>query len=434
MNRNQNNRGRRRLFIILGVIVLAALAVVVGYSLWERPPELVTPTPLPTAGVTATPEVTETPGTETPEPSEPVETDEPAVTETPDPLSQIEEGTAPTVEMTGDRKEGVYTILVAGVDKASGCTDTIMIVSFDTKNHKISATNIPRDTIINIGWYSAPKRINAVYPGAIASGLDPAARLKYELRQMLGFAPDCYAVVNIEVVERVVDTIGGVWFDVPEGIVYEDYVQDLYINIPAGYQLLNGKQAVQICRFRQGNNGTGYARGDLQRIDVQHDVLKAIAAQTLSLGNIPNFPALLEIFTSEVNTDLTTANVAWFARQFLACKSEDITFQTMPIGTSEMVNGVSFVSVAPESWLAMINESINPYVNDVQLYNLNLLVAGGTYAYATNGVIAGGIDSFYCQTCTGRTGKVVWHAPGIHLYNEDGSPVGGGGDTESEGD
>ena len=425
MNRNQTNRGRRRLFMILGVVVLAALAVVVGYSLWERPPEIVTPTPLPTAEVTVPP--TQAPGAETPEPSEPVESEAPEVTPEPDPLSQIEEGAAPTVEMTGERKDGVYTILVAGVDKASGCTDTIIIVSFDTKEHKISLTNIPRDTIINIGWYSAPKRINAVYPGAIASGLDPAARLKYELRQMLGFSPDCYAVVNIEVVEQVVDTIGGVWFDVPPGMVYEDYVQDLYINIPEGYQLLNGKQAVQICRFR-----SGYAGGDLQRINIQHDVLKAIAAQTLSLGNIPNFPALLDIFTNEVNTDLTTANVAWFARQFLACKAEDITFQTMPIGTSDLVNGVSLVSAAPESWLAMINESINPYVNDVQMYNLNLLIAGGTFAYATSGNIAGGIDSFYCQTCTGRTGKVVWHAPGIHLYNEDGSPVGGGGESTSE--
>lgn len=419
---------RRTLWIVLAAVVLVLLAAVVVYALWERPPEIAPPTPIQSEAPTVTPSAAPS--------RSPTETPGPDETEEPTPTEELDPGEAPVVDMTGARKDGVYTILVAGQDKASGNTDTIMVVSFDTKNHKISVTNIPRDTIINIGWYSAPKRINSVYPGAIASGLDPALRMKQELRKMLGFDLDCYAIVNISAVERVVDTMGGIWFDVPPGMQYEDYVQDLYIDIPEGYQLLNGRQVVQICRFRQNNfSHTGYAGGDIQRIGVQHDMLKAIASQTLSMGNIPNFPHMLEIVAQEVNTDLTAANLAWFARQFLACKAEDITFQTMPIGASDLINGVSMVSVAPEAWLKMINETINPYEADVQLYNLSLLIATANNAYATNGVIAGGIDSFYCMSCTAAAGQAVAHAPGVHVYDDEGRRIGEEGpDNPSESD
>ena len=400
-------RGRRWL-IALAVVVLVVLAVVIGYSIWERPPEI-TPAPTkapaqtvaPTAAPTKAPDSSGAngPGTEAP-----VESAELTPEPTPEVYSE-----PPVVDMTGDRKEGVYTFMIVGLDVANGLTDTIMIVSFDTKNHTMSLTNIPRDTIANIASTYAPKRINTVYPGAMSAGHDGAEALRTQMRNMLGFDVDCYCVVNIWGVARVVDAIGGLWYDVPRDYVYVDYVQDLYIDIKQGYQQLSGQQVVQLCRFR-----ADYARGDIQRIDVQHDILKTLARQTLSLGNISNLPQLLQIFAEEVTTNMSTANVAWFVRQFMQCKAEDIVFQTMPLGGGGLVNGVSMVAVAPDAWLQMINDSINPYKEDVQLYNLSLLVAGESFAYSTNGVIAGGPDSFYCTLCSAAAGEAVAHYPGAH--------------------
>jgi LCP family protein required for cell wall assembly len=410
----KKRRGLRTLLIILAVVVLVVIAVIVGYTLWERPPEILPPTPAATQS--------QQPGTKT-DPvntADPNATPDPNAAENPQPTETMDPGLEPVVDMTGHRKEGVYTIMVVGLDVVSSNTDTIIIISFDTRNHKISLTNIPRDTVVNIYNTYAAKRINTVYPGAKASGHDPAAALMNAVRSMLGFDVDCYCIVNIWGVARVVDAIGGLWYDVPPGIEYVDYVQDLYINIPEGYQQLNGQQTVQLCRFRHG-----YAGGDIQRIGVQHDVLKALAKQTLSLGNISNLPELLQIFVEEVQTNMLTANVAWFVRQFMQCKAEDITFQTMPIGTGDLVNGISMVSVAPESWLQMINDNINPYVDDVQMYNLDLLVAGASFAYATNGTIAGGPDSFYCTECTAHNdGEPVAHYPGAHIFDEEGNRIG----------
>ena len=121
------------------------------------------------------------------------------------------------------------------------------------------------------------------------------------------------------------DAIGGVDYNVPVNMNYYDPTQDLYINIAAGEQHLTGEEALKVVRFR-----SGYASADIGRIGTQQDFLKSVASQMLTLGNIPNLPTFIDIFEEYVETNMTTANLAYFARQFLMCKSEDINFHTLP--------------------------------------------------------------------------------------------------------
>lgn len=410
----KKKKARRRASLIGGCVVLALLAVVVGYAIWERPPELTPPNvsaadpdgPASTARLVPDPDGA--PGAED---------------------GGLGDGEAPAVPMTSDRRDGVYTFLLAGVDKASHSTDTIMVVSFDTKNHAISCTSIPRDTLININWANTPKKINAVYPGYINSGKDGMEGLKAHVKNLLGFEVDRSVTVYLQAVEDAVDAIGGVWFDVPQDMVYEDYVQNLDINIKKGYQKLSGSDALKLCRFR-----ATYSGGDIQRIGVQQDFLKAMAGQLLSLGSIPHLGELIDIILEDVDTDLTAANLAWFARQFLSCRSEDITFQTVPIsGAGNSINGVSLVGVNVSAWLEMVNANINPYVDDVTEGNVNILTYGygGASIGSTTGSIAGGWDSFYCQSCTAATGHATHHAPGEHLALETQKPSESGGGEEA---
>ena len=384
-------RGKKTLWIV-GIVVLVLVAAVIGYAIWERPPEIEQPaptsTPAPVVQTAAPVEVPET-------------TEAPEQTEAPDPDALV----------TG-REPGIYTILMVGRDVVSNSTDTIIVARFDTKQHRIDCVSIPRDTLINIYWSSTPKKINAVYPGFLAGGENGAEGLKTHLRNLLGFDVDCYVVVNIQAMEQAVDTIGGVWFDVPQNMDYEDPLQNLYIHIKAGYQLLNGEDAVKLCRFR-----SGYSDADIGRINMQQAFLKTLASQMLTLGNIPNMPALLKIMTENVETDLNAANAAWFARQFLACGMEDIHFSTLPYSTTCMINGISYVSVDPDAWLEMLNACLNPYVEPITLDNLNLLMSDytGALAWSNTGAIAGGIESFYCLSCTvNNGGRVVCHYPDAH--------------------
>ena len=145
----------------------------------------------------------------------------------------------------------------------------------------------------------------------------------------------------------------------------------------------------------------------------------------LSLGNIPNLGELVNILVENVDTDLTAGNIAWFARQFLLCKMEDIHFHTLPNSLCA-INGVSLVSVIQNEWLDMVNEALNPYTEPVTAANVNLLMSDylGTNVWSTTGVVAGGPDSFYCMDCTIKNGGTpVHHLPGAHLQFEEPAPA-----------
>lgn len=393
---------KMKLTAVIGIVLLVIALLVAGYAIWERPPEITTqPEGQGSAGPAADPD----PAAATAAPSaEGTDREElPAVEPTEFEGVKIE-------PLTTDRTSGCYTFLLVGRDYASNSTDTILVGRMDTNAHTIRCISIPRDTLINISWSNTPKRINAVYPGYINSGKSGIDGLKQHIRNLLGFDVDCYAVVSIKAVEEAVDAIGGVWFDVPVDMNYEDPTQNLSIHINKGYQLLDGENAVKVCRFRDS-----YAGGDIERIGVQQSFLKTLASQMLSVGNIPNLGALVNILEENLDTDLSAANIAWFARQFLQCDMADISFSTMPWSTGCIINGTSFVSVDVPAWLDVINSSLNPYVENVTEANVSILTSNyeGTSIHSTTGAVEGGADSFYCLTCTVKNGGTpVHHLPG----------------------
>ena len=384
----KKGRAGRRALTVIGVIALVVIAAIIGYTIWEKPPEIgggnipsAESTPKPSAN--ADPDATPAPDGETDE--------------------YDFDGA-----LTTERSDGVYTLLLVGRDHESNSTDTIIVGKFDTVNHTIDAINIPRDTLANISWSSTPKKINAVYPGYTNSGKSGIDGLKTHIKNLIGFDVDCYAVVNLKVVEDVINEIGGVYFDVPIDMDYDDGGQHFHVHLKQGYQQLNGYEALGVFRYRYGNNGGTYPGGDLQRIGVQQDLLKSIASQMLSLGNIPNLTNVIQLLVDNVETDLTAANMAFFARQFLKCSMSDINFHTAPYSNTCLLNGISYVSLDVDAWLEMVNDFVNPFKEPVTTANVNILTSNGTGSYitSTTGAVAGGIDSFYCMTCHSH------HAPG----------------------
>lgn len=79
--------------------------------------------------------------------------------------------------------------------------------------------------------------------------------------------------------------MGGVTFDVPVEMHYNDPSQNLYIDLSAGEQKLDGAQAMQVMRFR-----SGYADADLGRVKVQRDFLAAALHQWASVKNAYKLP------------------------------------------------------------------------------------------------------------------------------------------------
>lgn len=352
--------------IAVCVVLVLAFAAVAGYLAWEKPVDragggLVDPT---------------------------AESVPPKASEAPDAEPSVEPTQDPNEGAPASLNENMYTFLVVGLDQVSNSTDTIMVGRIDTETHKIDVVSIPRDTMVNVSW--GTKRVNTYYSSDLVSGGNGIDGLMKGIRDLVGFDIDCYAVVDLEAFVELVDAIGGVDYDVPIDMYYYDPSQGLNISIPAGMQHLDGETAVKVVRFR-----SGYATADIGRIGTQQDFLMSVASQMLTLGNIPNLPTFIDIFEKYVTTNLSAANISFFARQFLMCKSEDISFHTAPGNGGDSVKGNSYYSLYVDEWLELVNECLNPYDQPVTTANVNILTHSYSSGfYSTTGVIAGGADSF----------------------------------------
>jgi len=292
-----------------------------------------------------------------------------------------------------DRKsEDFYTILVVGKDTGGGGnTDTLMLVSYDVTNQKLNVMNIPRDTIVNKPWDI--KKINSVY--AAAGGGDKGiAALKETVADTVGFTPDFYVIVEWAAVGRMAQAVGGVEFDVPLNMYYDDPTQDLHIHISKGLQTLNGDQVMRVLRFRQNNDGTGYASGDIGRIETQQKLLKAIVKKLLTPATLTRLPELVDIFAENVKTDLSIQNILWFGESALrgGLSIDNVNFVTMPGNYAGYFwcrtyrQNESYVFPYIDELIELVNKDFNPYVTDVSKGDLDIVYkrSDGTIA-ATSG-------------------------------------------------
>lgn len=353
------NRKRRKWVIVLCCVLTALAAGVAAYTIWERPPETDDEgLRAPMAAVRSTPFLhTASPATPSSSPKR-------------------------IPSQTG-RREDCYTFLITAMDQIGANTDTILVGRFDAAEKKLDVVNIPRDTLMNVP--GSMKKVNAIV--ALEGGGTDVSKLEDRLADILGFKVDCYALANIRVIEQLVDCIGGVYYDVPRNMNYDDPTQNLHIHIEKGYQWLNGENAVKVLRYRQGNGGTGYSDGDLGRIATQQDFLKSIASQMLTVGNIPHLTEAIEIFTGNVDTDLTSGNLAYFAREFLLMDKDNISFSTAP-GEGVAISGVSYYQLDVDAWVELVNEKLNPYREPVGEENLDILRYSGAAGFvSTAGVV-----------------------------------------------
>lgn len=315
--------------------------------------------------------------------------------------------------VTNGRYNGMYTFMVVGLDRVANNTDTIMVGCLNVVDGELNVINIPRDTLVNTGYNV--KKINCIYPACVNNGKDGIAELKAEIEAMLGFGIDNYVVVDIQAAADIVDAIGGVEFDVPVDMYYEDPEQDLYINISAGMQKLNGDNAVKVFRFRNT-----YAGGDIQRIGVQQDLLKAIATQLLTLGNIPNIGEVINIVENNMETNLTANNIRFYLKEFLLLDKDNINFITMPGNTFGSIFGMSYVFPYIDEWIDLVNEKINPWETKVGVDNINMVTYENGNFYSTTGELKGGVTSFmFYQSGTSVAGAGVYQYTS-HIDNKDG--------------
>ena len=293
-------------------------------------------------------------------------------------------GDMPTV--SGNRKEGVFTFLLVGTDMDDGNTDTIMVASYDTKNQDISIMSIPRDTMVNESWDI--KRINSVY----SRYKDGIEALRKRVKTLVGFTPDFYVKVDLSMFVELVDLIGGVEFDVPQDMNYDDPYQDLHIHLKKGVQLLDGEKAMEMVRFRR------YSEGDIKRVEMQQNFMKALIKECLSIKHWGKIKSYIDLAMENVQTDLEFGSVVWFAANVLGINSgvpalnmDDVYTCTIPgdywgsaYSRSTHTNQ-SYVTIYPKQVVELVNERFNPYEQKVTTSMLDAMsiLSNGNIASST---------------------------------------------------
>ena len=352
--------------IVAGLVLVAALAVGGGY-LWLRnfaePPEPMSPiTPPPVPTQPASPTQEPEPGTivldptkQPPEPTEPATPTEPVEPVTPEPEPEPEpEPVQPATDPAGQHE--FYTVLLAGIDYDATRTDTIMVLSIDATTHEAALMSIPRDT--HAISYRGDERINAFYGfyvnGTKEGRIAGMEALMIEVGKILGYQPTGYAMVNLRAFVQLVDLIGGVDFNVPQDMDYEDPTQELYIHLQKGYQHLDGNHAMQLVRFR------GYPEADIRRTQVQQQFLSAVAKQCLSLSSLTKIKDYCRIFEENVTTCFSYENLVYLAMELAECDLSAAKTYTLP-GESQIINDVDYWVLYKNQTQAIIDESFNPY-------------------------------------------------------------------------
>ena len=362
------------IMIVLAVVMVLAVSVMLLYRRWVKKPEL-PPGPGPSASAAESKNPGADPSTE------------PSVEPTP-----YFDGVQPKV--SGERKsEDIFTFLIFGSDVVSGLTDTIMVATYDVTNQQATVMSIPRDTLVNVR--SAYKNINGVY-GQNGRGESGTDALKREVSELLGYAPDYCVMINWELVGKMVDAIGGVWYDIPYHMDYDDPDQDLHIHFDTGNQFLNGEDAMKVVRWRENNRWSPYygegGGSDITRLGNQHGFLKAVLKQTLQPQNIVRIPELIRLFNENVVSDLAVENMLWFGQQVVVggLGVDDVEFCTMPF--FGVYQGVYKNRVYPNQTelLKLINEKLNPFVEEVTIRELDLIrvSADGDTLSSSTGVLA----------------------------------------------
>ncbi len=247
-------------------------------------------------------------------------------------------------------------VLLLGIstDTSAVLTDTIIVASYNPKTQQASLLSIPRDTYVgtNENTANSYNKINALYQTSID-------KILKEVNNLTGLDLQYYVIVDTEALIKLVDTIGGVEFNVPIDMNYDDSSQDLHIHLKAGWQKLDGERAENVVRFRHNNNGTSYPASygdnDIGRMRTQRDFLTQVARQTIQLKNIGKIGEILDIAYQYVKTNLTLNVLKDYIPYAIDFNTENIKTGSLP-GVADKINGLWFYKVDKQKSKELVNE------------------------------------------------------------------------------
>lgn len=288
-------------------------------------------------------------------------------------VSQGISGWLATPTQTNNR----VNFLVLGTDELSTrgdappLTDTILLLSLDLSSGEIQALPIPRDT-----WSEEYlSRVNALYAIGLNRDLsDPTALVREEISSLSQVPIHHTIVLSLENVAELIDLVGGVEVNVPEGFVDTQFprpdvdvtvVRDprlLYqtVEFQPGSEVMDGERALQYIRSRhaQGSQGSDDARSVRQQLVIESLLRQLIAKPPVD--NLELYGQLYAYYQTHFAPYLSMTELLAIAKTLYPIKDQ-VAFQGHSLSIyPQDANGVLFHP--PESttgglWLYKIRNS-----------------------------------------------------------------------------
>lgn len=260
-------------------------------------------------------------------------------------------------------EEDLISVLCCGVDNTQKLTDVIMYAQFNTKQKTVDILRIPRDTFV--GSKFPTSKINAVY-GHPYDGMTGIETLKSYLEENWKLDIDYYATIDLAGVRDIVDDMGGITMNIEKEINYLPG-KVLY----PGEQTLDGEKAEWILRYR-----SGYANGDLGRIDAQTQFLTAAIDKVHEMGRLKCVPILMKHY-GDIKTDMPLNKMISVASALFELETDDIEMHVVP-GQGTMYYSYAVYEADEEALVEILNESFTLKEEDITTDTLNVATIHGS--------------------------------------------------------
>lgn len=240
-----------------------------------------------------------------------------------------------STEEQGTMVEGITNILLVGTDgeyiEKWNRSDSMMVVTIDSKNKDIRISSIARDTYVDIPGYSTEKLTHAY----AYEGID---LLKEVFKVNFDLDIDKYIAVNFSSFMEIIDEIGGVVVDVPESGLKsinsmidacynyysdKDSVGEKEYLTHAGTQRLNGYQALAFSRIR-------YTDSAFHREARHREVAESVYKEFAQKG-VETYKKCAEIILNNTKTNISPIEMMNLAYTVLKINDKDIDQFQFPL-------------------------------------------------------------------------------------------------------
>ncbi|WP_276927211.1 LCP family protein [Faecalibaculum rodentium] len=208
-----------------------------------------------------------------------------------------------------------YNILISGNDTYGDVgelsrSDVNMVVTVNPMTSTVLLTSIPRDSYIPVDCGDAYACAEGELDKITHTGINGITSTKRTVEKLLDIDINYTFRVNFSSVTNIVDSLGGIDIEVPEGQAVETFYADSTLEgVTEGWNHLDGERALSFARERYA-----YIDGDNQRVRNQQMVLKAIFNKATSPEIIVNYTSLLKALESAFDTTLSQDEITDFIK------------------------------------------------------------------------------------------------------------------------